>query len=86
MCVMKTVTVREAQHNLAEILHQVEGGETVQILRRKNPVALLVPTRAAWGRQVPVDWDGHEKRMASVWGGVPIGGVDAVLDDLRDGR
>jgi len=83
---MKSVTIREVQHNLARVLHQVEAGHTVEILRRKQPVARLVP--AATSSDIPekVDWDDHGTRMASVWGGAVISAVDEVLDDIRGAR
>jgi prevent-host-death family protein len=84
---MKTVNIREAQHNLAEILHLVEAGEVVEIRRRTVPIARLVSVReAADGARVSVNWDGQDALMNQVWHGQAIKGVDAVLDDLRDGR
>lgn len=84
---MKSVTIREAQHNLAEILHLVEAGEVVEIRRRTVPIARLVSVREADdGARVSVNWDGQEELMNQVWHGQAIKGVDAVLDDLRDGR
>jgi len=83
---MKTVTIREAQHNLAGILREVEAGGVVEILRRKSPVARIVPVGHPVGEGQPVDWEGHEDLMASVWRGASINGVDEVLDDLRGGR
>lgn len=86
LCFMKSITVREAQHNLAKVLQEVESGEKVEILRRKKPVARLVPVRAVAGVLDAVDWEGHEGNMASLWGGKSVAGLDAVLDDLRGGR
>lgn len=86
MCVMKTVTVREAQHNLAGILREVEAGDVVEILRRKLPVARIIPVGHPGGQGQPVDWEGHEDLMSSVWRGVSVGNVVEVLDDLRGGR
>ncbi|NJL18859.1 MAG: type II toxin-antitoxin system prevent-host-death family antitoxin [Bdellovibrionaceae bacterium] len=83
---MRSITIREAQHNLAKVLHEVESGESVQILRRKQPVARLVPVGMIAGPQTPVDWGEHETRMASVWRGVVVDRVDEILDDLRGGR
>lgn len=84
---MKTVTIREAQHNLAEILHLVEAGEVVEIRRRTVPIARLVAIREADdGADGLVNWDGQEDLMNQVWRGQAITGVDAVLDDLRGGR
>jgi len=82
---MMTVTIREAQHNLARLLKAVEGGESVEIVRRKVPVARLIPVKSGGGDD-PVEWSGHAGRMASVWGEATVRGVDAILDDLRGER
>ena len=81
---MKVCNVREAQHNLAGILREVEGGATVEIRRRKVPVARIVPVGSGEESGEPVDWSGHAVRMAAVWGGSPVDGVDSVMDDLRE--
>lgn len=71
MCVilthMRKATVREAQHNLPRILRAVSRGEVVEITRRNQIVARLVPAtrrpddglpdfvaraRAMWGKGV----------------------------------
>ena len=83
---MKVVNIREAQHNLAGILREVETGATVEIRRRKVPVARMVPVDCGEGGGEAVDWSGHAERMASVWEGRRIEGVDAVLNDLRADR
>jgi antitoxin (DNA-binding transcriptional repressor) of toxin-antitoxin stability system len=50
---MKTVTFREAQHNLAE------AGEVVEIRRRTVPIARLVSVHEADdGADGSVNWDG----------------------------
>lgn len=86
-CSVRAVTIREAQHNLAEILHLVEAGEVVEIRRRSVPVARLVAVRGADdGGDGSVNWDGQEELMNQVRKGQAITGVDAVLDDLRGGR
>ena len=86
MCYMKTITIREAQHNLAKILHQVETGESFQVMRRKVPVAQLVPMPPEAGRGTGVDWEGHGARMAGIWREQVVSEVDTVLDDLRGPR
>ena len=40
---MTTYTVQEAETHLSRILHDVEAGEEVTILRGRTPVARLVP-------------------------------------------
>ena len=80
---MKTVTIREAQHNLARILREVGQGRTVEVVRRKCPVARIVPVRDGTGASASIDWKGHGTRMAAVWGSAVVHDVDTVLDDLR---
>ena len=40
---MRTVNVRKARENLAEILFQVSGGEVVILTRRGQEIARIVP-------------------------------------------
>lgn len=81
---MKTVSVREAQHNLAKVLRVVEGGESVEIVRRKVPVARLTPVDSTG--ETEIDWSGHSERMAAVWGNRMIKGLDDTLEDSRGPR
>lgn len=43
---MKRVAVGEVQHNFARILRDVDAGEEIQIVRRKQVVARIVPDSA----------------------------------------
>jgi antitoxin (DNA-binding transcriptional repressor) of toxin-antitoxin stability system len=83
---MKVDTVREVQHNLAKVLHEVQAGHVVEIVRRKQTVARLVPTGVGLGVPASSDWDDHQARMSSIWRGVVLEGVDEVLDDMRGVR
>jgi antitoxin (DNA-binding transcriptional repressor) of toxin-antitoxin stability system len=48
---MKVTTIRELKHDTTTVLSWVAAGETVEIRRRNEPVALLSPpTRSARGR------------------------------------
>ena len=40
---MKTMTVREVQHNLRKVLRWIEDGELVAVSRRNRIVAKIVP-------------------------------------------
>lgn len=86
LCVMKTVTVREAQHNFAKVLLEVEAGGQVEIVRRKKPVARLVSLGLPGRADGSVDWKDHGEQMRSLWGGKQVRGVSGVLDDLRGER
>ena len=44
---MRTVSAREANHGLSELLSAVEGGEEVVITRHGRPVAKIVPFASA---------------------------------------
>ena len=44
---MRQVNVHEAKTELSRLLEEVEGGERVVIARAGQPVAVLVPYRAA---------------------------------------
>lgn len=84
MCVMRTVTVREAQHHLARVLEMIDDGEPVEIVRRNKPVARLVPIQSDAESGRPVSWAGHAERMRELWRGQSVSVMDEVLDDLRD--
>lgn len=44
MChIMKTTTIRELKHATTTVLSWVAGGESVEVRRRDEPVAMLVP-------------------------------------------
>lgn len=40
---MKTTTIRELKHDMTKVLSWVAAGESVEVLRRDVPVALLSP-------------------------------------------
>ncbi len=85
---MKTVTVREAQHNLAAVLRRVEAGEAIEVVRRKQPVARIVPARSPGEASGTVDWSDLPERLDRIWQGGAAGGTptDEILDDLRGDR
>jgi len=60
-----SVSVRELQQNLKRVMARVERGETVEVTRRRRPVARLAPVRAT----SPVsDWPDLEARTRAVFG------------------
>lgn len=85
---MKTVTVREAQHNFAALVRRVERGEEVEVLRRNVAVARISAPRSAAGQSGPVDWSVLPARLQRVWRGRAPGGASTatILDDLRGER
>ena len=40
---MKTATIRELKHGTSRVLSLVAGGESVEVRRRNEPVAILSP-------------------------------------------
>jgi antitoxin (DNA-binding transcriptional repressor) of toxin-antitoxin stability system len=88
LCVMRTVTVREAQHNFAALVRHVQRGEEVEVVRRKIAVARLIPPPAAADLSRPVDWSELPARLKRIWRGRFATGAstDAILDDLRGER
>jgi len=50
---MALVSVRELRQNLSRYLRRVEAGETLRVVRRGDPVAVLAPLP---DRRSPVDW------------------------------
>ena len=42
---MKTTTIRELKHDTTTVLSWVAGGETVEVRRHREPVAILSPVR-----------------------------------------
>ena len=65
---MKSASVREVQHRLSEVLRWVARGEEVQVYRRKQLVAKLVPPGPI-ATESP-DFVGRARR---VWGERPRG-------------
>ena len=83
---MTTVTVSEAQHNLAALLRQVEAGEEVTIRRRNRTVARLVPVEP--DAAVPVDWSHLTEFRRKLWGGKHAPGmpISQVVIEARGDR
>jgi prevent-host-death family protein len=74
-----SVSVRELQQNLKRVMARVERGETLEVTRRRRPVARLAPIRSSGAGAA---WPDLDARTRSVFGArvVSPGGVDAVID------
>lgn len=75
-----TVSVRELQQNLKRVMARVERGETVEVTRRRRPVARLAPVKPIG----PVSaWPDLEARTRAVFGDriVAPGGAAVVIED-----
>ena len=68
---MKTVTVRQAQTHLPELLQLVAKGEEVRLVDEKKAVAKLVPVRDPAGA---ADWQTTWDRVDAVFHGQPAPG------------
>ena len=74
-----SVSVRELQQNLKRVMARVERGETVEVTRRRRPVARLGPAKAT---RPLSDWPDLEARTRAVFGDRIInpGASDIVID------
>ena len=84
MCVnllhMKTVSLRQMQHNLSAILRQVDHGHSVLVTRRNRVVARLVPAEAA--PSAKLEWPDFVSRAKSIiLKGVPL---SQTIDEERE--
>jgi prevent-host-death family protein len=78
---MRFVTAREANQGFSRILREAEEGESVVILRRGRPVALLAPYPTA-------DTEERKRAITQIVGlmrqGVPIGGRPFTRDEMHE--
>jgi prevent-host-death family protein len=79
-----TVSVRELQQNLKRVMARVERGETVEVTRRRKPVARLAPLKS---NRPTAPWPDLKARRRTVFGDriVAPGGSDIVIEG-RDTR
>ena len=78
-----SVSVRELQQNLKRVMARVERGETVEVTRRRKPVARLTPVKSM-GAMAP--WPDLKGRRRAVFGDRVIapGGSDVVIEGRND--
>ena len=83
LCVMKTYSIMEAQHNLTVLLREVEAGRELTITRRRKPVARLAPVPV----QGPVEFPDFAARARQSWRGSWRGaGSQELVDESRGER
>ena len=75
---MKITTIRELKHDTATVLSWVARGETVEVRRRNEPVALLSPPQ----RRSPVRRPDFAARMRAIYGRKVLGtpGTDLIAE------
>jgi antitoxin (DNA-binding transcriptional repressor) of toxin-antitoxin stability system len=79
MANVKVATVRQIQHNLAEVLAWVADGQEVQVFRRKKLVARLLPP----GPEATKSPD-FLARAHGIWGRKPRGkALSQLASDAR---
>ncbi len=79
---MKTASVRQVQHNLAEVLSWVEQGQEVHVFRHRKLIARLVPPEPK--AAASPDFLARAQR---VWGKKPRGKrLSEVVSEARGDR
>lgn len=80
---MKQTTIRELKHETSKVLAMVEAGETIEVRRRKKPVAVLSPT----GRGKPVKKPDFAARLKKIYGdkALETTGTDLVHEARGEG-
>jgi prevent-host-death family protein len=75
-----SVSVRELQQNLKSVMERVEGGQVIEVTRRRRPVARLVPIPK---KKPHAPWPDLDARARSVFGDRVIvpGGSTLVIED-----
>jgi antitoxin (DNA-binding transcriptional repressor) of toxin-antitoxin stability system len=79
---MKTATIRQVRNDFGTVLGWVNAGEEVTILKRRQPVARLLPPAPATGGKVQLpDFAGRMKR---IFGNRRTHGVAALLKEREE--
>lgn len=80
---MRKVAIRELQQNIRRVMELVEQGETVEVTRRRRPIARLTPIRQP---RKPARWPDLDARARKVLGNrvVTPGAGRQILRDRGD--
>jgi antitoxin (DNA-binding transcriptional repressor) of toxin-antitoxin stability system len=81
---MKTATVRDLRNNFARIYAWLGAGEEVEITRRGQLVARLLPAAKAKKPRVRFDAKARMKRLKEIYGGRTLPGNSVLL--MREGK
>jgi len=80
---MKQTTIRELKHATTRVLAMVESGQTVEVTRRKKPVAVLSPP----GRGRAPEKPDFAARLRGIYGERVLGTTGTELvGEARGGR
>jgi prevent-host-death family protein len=82
---MKTATVREVQHGLANVLSQVQKGQEFAVTKHGKVIARIVPANQTKGR---LRWPNSAVRMKQLMSGATLAGAtpSEVIRELRGER
>jgi antitoxin (DNA-binding transcriptional repressor) of toxin-antitoxin stability system len=75
---MRTTTIRELKHATSTVLSWVAAGESVEVRRRSQPVAMLMPLK----RKASIARPDFVARMGAIYGAVrlPTTATDLVAE------
>jgi len=78
-----TISIRELQQNLKQVMARVERGQVIEVTRRRRPVARLAPLRPT-GSLTP--WPDLDARAHAVFGDriITPGASQIVIEDRDD--
>ena len=78
---MRSITAREANQSFSRVLRDAEGGQSVVITRRGQPVAVLSPYRRAdaGDREQAI-----ERVVQLMRRGLPLGGRRFTRDEMHE--
>lgn len=84
MAKSSTISIRELQQNLKQVMERVERGQVVEVTRRRRAVARLSPLVDTSGPVLP--WPDLNARARLVFGArlVAPSGSDVVIEDRGD--
>lgn len=80
----KTISAREANHNFARILREVESGSEFLVTRKGRPVARIVAAPRGERTLTPEQEAAHARTMARLRKGWNLGGGKFDRDSLYD--
>jgi len=79
---MKTATIRQVRNDLGTVLEWVAQGEEVTIVRRRTPVARILPPRPQ--TTAPVTMPDFARRARAIFGRKRTHLLQALLDEREE--
>lgn len=78
---MKTVDVRSLQHHLGRFLDEVEGGEVIEVRRRRKVIARITPCTEYGPAEA---WPDVHERLESYFPAGPV--TKPASEEIYEGR